>query len=101
MKIKISQLRSLIREVVADTMLAPTEAPPVSQQQLQNANHQAMGPRTQSTTKANMVAKIVNQRAGDTTKTQAVQKYVASLDPQDQLVKTAEQIAQEFLISLS
>ena len=101
MKISLSELRALIKEAIADTMMAPTEAPPASQAQIKGANHPAIRSNTPASTKANQVAKIVNQRTGDTSLTQSVQKYVSSLDPQDQLVKTAEQIAQEFLISMN
>ena len=97
MKIRLSKLRALIKEAIADTMMAPTEAPPPSAQQLQSADHQSLRANAPGTSKANQVAKIVNQKMGNTTMTQAVQKYVASLDPQDQLVMPAEQIAQLFL----
>lgn len=97
MKIRLSKLRALIREAIADTVMAPTEAPPPSTQQLQKADHQSLRANAPGASKANQVAKIVNQQMGNTTMTQAVQKYVASLDPQDQLVMTAEQIAQQFL----
>lgn len=48
-------------------------------------------------TKANQVAKVVNAQVGNTSMTQRVQQFVAQLDPQQRLVMTADQIAQQFL----
>jgi len=95
MKIRVSKLRRIIREAIADTMIAPTEAPAPSQASLKQGSHPAM--RDTSGDKSNAVAKIVNAQLGDTSKTQEIQKYVSQLDPQEKLVKNAEQIAQDFM----
>jgi hypothetical protein len=96
-KITISQLRKLIREAVADTMMAHTEAPPPSIKQQVTGDHPAL--RDTSNNKANAVAKIVNQKIGNTSLTQKVQQFVAALSPEDKLVMTADEIAQNFLQS--
>lgn len=96
MKISVKFLRKIIREAIGDTMMAYTEPAPASQQSYQAGDHQAMRD-TQGTNKANQVAKIVNQKTGNTSATQRVQQYVAQMDPQQRLVLTADQIAQEFL----
>ena len=95
MKLTLKRLRAIIREAVADTMMAHTEAPPPSVRQQAQGDHPAL--RDTSNTKANQVAKIVNSKLGNTGSTQRVQQYVASMDPQERLVMTADQIAQAFL----
>jgi hypothetical protein len=95
MKVSVKRLRKMIQEAIADTMMAYTEAPPPSQQQKAQGDHPAL--RDQSNNKSNQVARIVNQKLGNTSKTQQVQQYVAAMDPQERLVMTAEQIAQAFL----
>lgn len=87
----------MIREAVADTLLAHTEAPPPSIKQQTQGDHPALSAGNPAVNKANQVAKIINQKTGDTSKTQQVQQYVATMDPQERLVMTAEQIAQAFL----
>lgn len=95
MKLTVKRLRAIIREAVADTMMAHTEAPPPSARQQVMGDHPAL--RDTSNNKANAVAKLVNQMTGNTNFTQQVQQYVAAMDPQERFVMTAEQIAQAFL----
>jgi len=95
MKLTVKRLRAIIKEAVADTMMAHTEAPPPSARQQAMGDHPAL--RDTSNNKANAVAKLVNQMLGNTNSTQHVQQYVAAMDPQERLVMTAEQIAQAFI----
>lgn len=102
MRIKLSELRQIIRETIADTMVAPgvsahTELPPDSGRAYHGPAADPSMRGDQVLVKANQVSKIVSQKMNSNDYFQQVKQFVAQMDPQERLVKTAQQIAQDFL----
>ena len=92
MKIKLSQLRRLVREAIHDTMMAYTEPVPSTPASIQNGQHPAMQQRSQVDNKVNQVVKLLTKQGRHVDANQ-IKQFVTQLDPQEQLVMTAEQIA--------
>lgn len=93
MRLKLSELRRLIREAVHDTMMAHTEPVEASPESLKVADHASLGGQNNPlTAKVNQVMKVF-ARQGKQVNANDVKKLLSTVDPQRLLVLTADQVA--------
>lgn len=99
MKTTLDQLRCLIKEAYAEAV-ANTQMAPPTPASLGKADHPALQDRGAVNTKVNQVVRLFSRR-GHQVDVAALKRFVAGLDPHDQLVMTADEVATAFLDTLS